>query len=110
MPELPREYVKYLRMKPITAKVLSVKEVGDYSPRSVIIDAGTNKGVIKGMSFFLIGGNGNFITLLVDDVTESKAECQIYSIGGGPNQPENYWVRVGWRFSSRMPKNYAGRF
>jgi hypothetical protein len=110
MPDLPTEFQKYLRMPPIFAKVLSAKKVGDYSAGSIVIDAGKNKGVIPGMSFFLLGGKTNFITLSVSDVSETNAKCQVTSSGGGPNLPDNYWVRPKMRFSSRMPKGYAGWF
>ncbi|HJS52403.1 MAG TPA: hypothetical protein VJ781_10925 [Pyrinomonadaceae bacterium] len=107
LPDLPIEYLKYVHMKPIVAKVLSVKEIGDYSDGAVEIDAGRKKGVIKGMSFFLVGGKSNYVILRVTDISEDRAVCHVAGIGGGRDLPGNFWVK-GWQFTSRMPKNFAG--
>src|SRR5690348_8186118 len=54
-PELPAQYRALLGLRPIKAKLVEIGEkTGDWFP-AMTIDVGKNKGVISGMSFWLIG-------------------------------------------------------
>ena len=107
-PSLPKEYSSYLKMSPIITSIVKVKgDSGDYSPGTVTINAGRRKGVIKGMSFFLLGTRNYLVTLRVDDVSDDRAECHVSSFGTSIDLPDGFWVKPGWRFSSRMPKTFA---
>ena len=55
MPDLPKEYEKYLNAKPIKAKVSAVGAIVDDWYPALTLNVGEADGVVKGMKFWLIG-------------------------------------------------------
>ena len=105
LPELPPEYSRILWMPPILATALSVRAESEYDD-VVTINAGSRKGVIEGMSFFLMGHRSLWIRLQVTKVTDQTSECRISERGSSGSGVIR--VKKGHRFSSRAPKSYTG--
>ena len=104
LPELPREYGKYLSMKPIRARVTAITKVDGGGFPTLTINAGRRQGIIAGMQLYLVRRSGLHISLGIDEVSETTATAYISSSGSSNNSDEE--IRAGWVFSSRMPAGF----
>ena len=104
LPDIPKEYRKYLNTKPINAKVLAIKDEGNnWSSTSLTLNVGKNEGVITGMKFYLIKVKNVLTKLEVTDVAEKTSTGRIISIGTSGSFDKEINPTVGWRFSSKQP-------
>lgn len=101
LPVLPPPYARFLSMK-----TLAVTAISQERDDVVVVNAGSNKGVIEGMSFYLVGRRSVWMMIRVKKVLGDRAECQIYSRGTSLADQNLLNVKKGWKFVSRAPKSY----
>jgi len=108
LPNLPKEYKKYLNVKPIRAKVsaLSVNESEYPQLTELQLNIGKAQGVIVGMKFYLIGVKDRFASIEITEVQENTSMARVGMIGTSGGNNEEFKFKVGWRFSSKMPEGY----
>lgn len=112
-PEIPSQFKHILDRKPLTAKVLSVGKKPERWYADVTIDAGSDKGVIVGMSFWLTGVNNTNVKISVIEVNEKTAVASVHGVGysydyddgGKPlgSEPAEFEPKPGQSFTSRSP-------
>jgi hypothetical protein len=106
LPIVPKEYRKYFKQKPITAKVIDLKENDNvYLDYTFTLNAGKAEGVIEGMMFYLIKVKDIRFWLRVTDVEKHSSKAEITSISYSVDY-EKIKPKVGWKFSSKFPKDY----
>ncbi len=103
LPELPAEYTKYLRMRPIRAKLVSIDKKEGWSP-SITINAGRRQRIVEGMMLYHVRKSGLHISIRIDQVYETTATASVASMGSSNDNLEE--ITPGWVFSSRMPEGF----
>lgn len=114
-PELPTQFKHLLNRKPVKARIERIGEKPEQWYPDVTIDAGKDKGVIVGMSFWLTGVKNTEVKISVASVSEKTAVAKVVAIShryeyddeGDPKGPESEEFRLmaGMRVSSRSPKD-----
>jgi hypothetical protein len=104
LPDVPKEYRKYLNRKPIKAKVTNVK-INDakYSDYTLTLNVGKSIGVIEEMKFYLINVKNVITTIEVTNVAEHTSTARVISIGTSGFYNKEIEPAIGWRFSSKLP-------
>jgi hypothetical protein len=104
LPDVPKEYRKYLNRKPIKAKVTNVK-INDakYSDYTLTLNVGKSKGVVEEMKFYLINVKNVITTIEITNVAEHTSTTRIVSIGTSGFYNKEIEPAIGWRFSSKLP-------
>jgi hypothetical protein len=106
-PALPSQYQKLLGLRPINASIVEAGQSTDpYWKIPVTINAGKNKGVIEGMSFWLVGHKEIEVQVMVNEVREQTSLMRIVSEGRSGHYEKDIVPSVGWRFTSRMPSTF----
>lgn len=104
LPNVPKEYRKYLNRKPIKAKVIGLKDdSSDFWGHTLTLNVGKAEGVIEEMKFYLTNVKDAIATIQVTDVREHTSTAQIVSIGSSYSYEKEIKPSIGWRFSSKMP-------
>ncbi|MBK9163670.1 MAG: hypothetical protein IPM21_07115 [Acidobacteria bacterium] len=114
-PELPSQFKHILNRKPVKARIVQIGEKPEKWYPDITIDAGKDKGVIVGMSFWLTGVKNTEVKISVASVSEKTAVAKVVSAGysyeydddgnlKGP-EPKEFSLAAGMRFSSQSPKN-----
>ncbi len=104
LPDVSREYRKYLNRKPIKAKVTNVKIIdAKYSNYALTLNVGKSEGVIEEMKFYLINVKNVIITIEVTAVAEHTSTARIFSIGSSGSYNKEIKPAIGWGFSSKLP-------
>ena len=101
-PSVPREYARYLGMKPIRATISSLQPKTRPWYQEVILNAGKSEGVIPEMKFYRLQRGGPFVALEVTRVDEHTSQAAVVVVSG--INEEKFPLKRGWRFSSRAPK------
>lgn len=104
LPDLPKEYKRYLNAKPIRAKVSAVaaKDENWYPP--LTLNVGKTAGVVEGMKFWLVGVENIHIQLYITEVREQTSVAQVISAGTSGEGDIEIKPKVGWKFTSKMPE------
>ena len=104
LPDLPKEYRKYLNAKPIQAKVsaIATKDENWYPP--LTLNVGKTAGVVEGMKFWLVGVENIHIQLYVTEVHEKTSVANVISAGTSGESDIEIKPKVGWKFTSKMPE------
>jgi hypothetical protein len=105
-PNLPLEYKRLLARRPVKAKLLEVGKQPEKWYGNVTIGAGENKGIIVGMSFWLVGIKNTNVKISVVEVKEKTAIAEIVSVGysydnGDTTSVNEFVPRAGLLFTSR---------
>lgn len=101
LPDVPKEYRKYLNRKPIKAKVVNIKVNNEaYSDYTFTLNVGKAEGVIEEMVFYLINAKDVTASIKVTDVGEHTSLAHVISIGSSGKEIK---PSVGWKFSSKIP-------
>lgn len=107
LPDIPKEYRKYLNKKPIKAKVINVKiNNAKYSDYTFMLNVGKAEGVIKEMKFYLVNVKDVIMTLEVTDVSEHKSTARAVSIGSSGFNDKKIKPAIGWLFSSKLSSSF----
>lgn len=107
LPDVPKEYRKYLKIKPIKAKVSKVKiNNSAYFDYEFELNVGKFDGVIEGMKFYLVGVKNVHVWIKVVDVRKHTSTAQVISIGRSGGYENEIKPKIGWIFSSRFPEGY----
>jgi hypothetical protein len=111
-PEIPSQFKHILNRRPLKAKLMAVGEKPENWYGDVTIDAGKNKGVIAGMSFWLTGVNTN-VKISVIKANEKNAVAKVVSVGYSYEYDDNgnsngsdageFDPKPGLMFTSRSP-------
>lgn len=105
VPGVPREYQKYLDMKPLRAALAGFgPHVDRWYPR-VILDAGRAEGVVPEMKFYLSRPGDIYMQLVVTDVREHTSEAFVLRATFTDEREEEVEPQVGWEFTSRAPED-----
>ncbi|HMO82036.1 MAG TPA: hypothetical protein PKD24_14695 [Pyrinomonadaceae bacterium] len=114
-PELPSQFKHILNRKPVKAKIVEIGEKPERWYPDVTIDAGKDKGVIVGMSFWLTGVKNTEVKISVASVNEKTAVAKVVGVSHSYEYEENgdskgteaegFEPRPGMIFTSRSPKN-----
>ena len=104
LPNLPPEYKKIMTMKAIKARVVDIGKERDLWSKNITIDAGTDKGVVKGMVMYHLEKSGSNMRIRVNEVSERTSAARVYGIGSSGDPDNDATLRVGWEFSSKLPK------
>jgi hypothetical protein len=104
LPDVPKEYRKYLNRKPIKAKVTNVKtNNAKYLDYTFTLNVGSTHGVVEEMKFYLVNIKNVLTTIEVTDVSEYTSTARIISIGSSGEYNKEIEPAIGWRFSSKQP-------
>jgi hypothetical protein len=107
LPDVPKEYRKYLKLKPIKAKVIDVQVNNSaYSDFTLTLNAGKADGIIEGMKFYLVKVKNVLVWIRVTNVREHTSAANIVSIGSSGDYDKEIKPEVGWEFTSKMPQDY----
>jgi hypothetical protein len=102
-PDLPTEYRRLLSLPPIKARIVEIAaKDGNWYP-AMTIDAGKGKGVIEGMSFWLVGQKHVTFTIEVTEVRERTSVVFVTEAGHTAAFDNDIIPAIGWRFTSRYP-------
>jgi len=104
LPDLPKEYKRYLNIKPIQAKVsaVGVKDENWHPP--LTLNVGKTSGVVEGMKFWLIGVENIHIQLYVTEVREKTSVARVISADTSGEGDIEIKPKAGWKFTSKMPE------
>jgi hypothetical protein len=113
LPTLPKQFLHILKRKPLVARVTAVVPGDKVFDADLTIDAGRDKGVIVGMSFWLVGVRNTVVKLSVEKVEDKTSTARVIGIGyshhynddGSPKGPDpaEFIAKPGLRFTSRNP-------
>jgi len=103
-PGVPREYARYLGMKPISASIARVQPKTERWYPNVVLNVGKRARVIPEMKFYHWRRGGRFLVLEVISVDEHTSEAAVVTVGG-INDDDKLRLKPGWRFSSRAPRS-----
>ena len=111
LPDMPKEMMPLFKMAPIEAGVVTVGD-GEYLwARPITIDAGADKDVVEGMTFFLVGEKNVMVTATVSEVSESTSVLRLeevaFSYESDDENNRSFEPKPGLKFSSRMPDSYT---
>ena len=107
-PEIPEKFKPYLLDQPIEAKIVEIRNVTtrpsiadwNFKDTEVIIDSGTNAGILKGMELYVVVPNEIVESVVIRDVEDIK------SIGVMTQIDDNARViKTGWKLSTRPSWN-----
>ncbi len=104
MPNLPPEYTRLLRMKPIIGVISGFGPKAERWYPKVILNVGKTKGVVLEMKFYVSRRGRHFMVLEVTTVHERTAEASVVLASTTSNGNE-IEPKVGWSVSSRAPKD-----
>lgn len=109
-PEIPNEFKHILSRKPLKAKLLEAGKKPESWYGDMTIDAGKNKGVIVGMSFWLTGVRNTNVKISVIKVNEKSSVANVISVGysydyddNGNQKGSEFDPKPGFTFTSRNP-------
>lgn len=106
LPNLPPELHKYMKMPAIKARILEIEgNQDDIWKLNLTIDVGTDDLVIPGMEFYLLGKKGTTAKLRVDKVGKESSTALLSGIGRSGDSEADLVPKLGWRFSSKAPKD-----
>jgi hypothetical protein len=105
MPELPAEYTKYLHMKPIRGRLVSVRNVEERWSPVFTLNAGRRQGIVEGMLLYHVSKSGVHYSIRIDRVSDTTATADVSS-SASSNDSNDEGPKVGWVFSSRMPVGF----
>ncbi len=110
-PEIPRQFQHIFDRKPLKVKLLSAGEKTEKWFSNVTIDAGKNRGVIVGMSFWLTDVKNTNVKISVVEVNENTAVAKVVGVGYSYHynddgnlkspEPEEFKPKPGLKFTSR---------
>ena len=102
LPNLPPEYSKFLKMKPIRPQILKVKiDKEDFWATEITLNLGSRDKIIKEMIFYN-GNSKNGISLMITELKETNSKAKIIGVYG-EDEPI---LRKGLVFTSVVPKNF----
>jgi len=106
LPNLPKEYEKFLTMKAIKPKITSIKDYDEnnFWSAEIILSLGRASNIVKGMIFYYINSSGS-MQLMVTEVQEKSSKAKISGISGGKRE-EIIKPKVGMKFTSKIPADY----
>ncbi len=105
-PELPSKYRAILGLPTIKARIVVIGDVSDLWGSIMTIDAGRDRGVIEGMSFWLVGEKGVTVTTRVTEVSDRTSLVKVVESGRSGDFVKEIVPALGWRFTSRVPRTY----
>lgn len=108
LPNVPDEFRSYLLTVPIEATIVAVDafttrpSVADWKFKDtpVTLDAGSNKGLHRGMEFVVTEPERSVVTVRITKVHADRSEGVVTQIGEDRPGPA-----VGWRLSTQAPWN-----
>ncbi len=100
-PNLPSEVKQLLKLAPIKVKVIAIDESKDDQFPLMTINAGRDKGVIEGMSFWLTGQKSIDARVIVAEVGDQTSKVEIQSVGRTADFEKEVVPKVGWVLTSR---------
>ena len=103
LPDLPKEYKKYLNARSIRARVSAVgaDDAKWYPP--LTLNVGKSAGVVEGMKFWLTGVEGISVKLYVTETREHTSVARVVSAGTSGAGDREIQPKVGWKFTSKVP-------
>lgn len=105
--DVPKQYRKYLNLKPIKASVINVTANNDaYLTFALTLNAGKAEGVIEGMRLYLVKVKNVLVWIRITDVREHTSTARVESIGSSGNYNEEIIPKIGWNFISKLPQGY----
>jgi hypothetical protein len=105
LPNLPKEYKKYLNVKPIQAKVTAVGASNENWYPPLTLNVGKSAGIVEGMKLWLIGVENIHIQLYVTEVQEKTSVARVISAGTSGEGDTEIKPKVGWKFNSKLPED-----
>ena len=101
-PDLPQQYARFLSMPTVKASIVDVgKNIDDWS-YPLTINVGRDKGLIEGMSFWLVGHKRISAEVVVGEIQGRTSVVWLSQIGY-PAGKSKILPKVGWRFTSKAP-------
>ncbi len=107
LPDVPPEYRRYLRMRPITATIAGFRETDERWYPRIILNIGRAEGVVPQMNFYLSRPRNVYMLLQVTDVQEHAAEAVVIRATFRDGREAEVIPQVGWRLTSRAPADDA---
>lgn len=106
LPDLPADLHKFMKMSAIKVRIVKIQGDGENHWNSTVtIDAGSDDLVIPGMEFYLQGQSKIVSKIRIDEVSRTSATASFSLIGSRGDSEIKFLPKVGWRFSSRVPKD-----
>jgi len=105
-PSVPNDYRAYLLTKPILAEITGISSVTtrpsicewNFKDTTVILNAGRNKGLLKGMEMLVTKPAHLVESVVITKVTEATAEAIMTQ-----SDDEKYGPEKGWLLSTKCP-------
>jgi cell shape-determining protein MreC len=106
---VPAEYRQYLFGKPIVATISEIKRNPQPWIKELTLDVGTANGVVPEMKFYAAAPAN--IYMLVEILDAGEHSSRAYVITSGYRRSErNVIPKVGWRLTSRAPKDASNYY
>ena len=103
LPNVPPEYRRYLRMRPLAATITGLRETDERWYPRIILNIGRADGVVPQMNFYLSRPRNIYMLLEVTDVQEHSAEAFVIRATFKDGREAEVVPQVGWRLTSRAP-------
>lgn len=106
LPNLPKEFEKFLTMKAIKPKITAVKNADENSNSDdeITLDLGRADNIIKGMIFYYSDSSGD-MSLMITDLQETTSKARIINISSN-NEDKKMKPKIGRKFTSQKPENF----
>jgi hypothetical protein len=104
LPNVPPPYRKYLGRKPIIGAISGLGPKSKAWYPNVILNVGRAHGVVPEMRFYLSRPGKHFMVLNVTKVQKHTSEASV-ELASSRDNGEGIKPRVGWKVSSRAPKD-----
>jgi hypothetical protein len=109
LPNVPAEYRRYLYGKPIVATVSEIKPNAKPWIRELVLNVGTAEGVVPEMKFYAFAPRN--VYMLVEILHSGEHSSRAYVItSGNRHSDKNVTPRVGWKFTSRAPRDASNYY
>lgn len=107
---VPVEYRKYLFAKPIIASISDVKPNPKPWIQELTLNAGIYDGVVPEMKFYAYATNNIYLLVEVSDVGEHTSRAYVITSGHRKYSEKEVRPRIGWKLTSRAPKDASNYF
>lgn len=101
LPNLPKEYEKFLTMKAIRPKIIAFKTKDDFYESEITLNLGRADKVIEGMIFYYENSLGG-MRIMITDLQENSSKARLIGISSNENG-KSLTPKVGLRFTSKIP-------
>ena len=106
LPNLPKEFEKFMTMKAIRPTITLIKtDKDDFYKTEITLNLGRADKVIKGMIFYYSKSSGG-LNIMITDLQEKSSKAMVYGIWNSGASEQTIEPKVGMKLTSKVPKNF----